>query len=300
MEDENTGSDATVETPEVQPGTQVDAKDGGETTTPEEVAQVLKGAGIDLPKESETEEENAEEDADAQETESDNESDAEESTDGDTDTTNSVEEDGTDKVVEADTTTNTQDFTLQVEDASGVTHKIEKIEDLPEDFEPKNNRQIIEIISNLQKLEGDKAKYETEQAEAAKTAEIAERSTKIQEGWQDEIKQLQADKRIPTTTKGVDNERVSEVYEFMKTENDNRMKAGRPTIGSFEDALDKLENKEAREAKVEKAKDDKETARKNGGLVGGSSAPSSTQAPVYKSGTARNANEAIRKMGLIS
>ena len=45
--------------------------------------------------------------------------------------------------------------------------------------------------------------------------------------------------------------------------------------------------------------DPKETARKNGALVGGSSAPGGGTVPVYKSGSARNAGEAMRVMGII-
>lgn len=293
MGDVDTGSDA-PETPEVQPGTQVDAKDGGETTTPEEVAQVLKGAGIDLPKEGETKDESEESDTGD---ESDSEvasEDNEEAGDSDDQADSETSEDLDTSEVDTSTTETTgevnPDFTLQVEDASGVTHKIEKIEDLPEDFEPKNNRQIIEIISNLQKLEGDKAKYEADRTKAAEEAEHAKSVETIQEGWKSEFKDLNVN----------DEARREEVMQYMTKENNQRQKEGKPLIRTVEHALLGLEKQETKETADEKKKADKETARKNGGLVGGSSAPSSTQAPVYKSGTARNANEAIRKMGLIS
>jgi hypothetical protein len=85
----------------------------------------------------------------------------------------------------------------------------------------------------------------------------------------------------------------------MADENEKRMKEGKATLNSFEDALDKLENKEARDKAVEAAKADKGEARRKGALVGGSSAPASSGPPVYKAGSATNANDALRKAGLL-
>lgn len=197
---------------------------------------------------------------------------------------------------EVATDTDAPDFSLTVEDAEGTSYKINSIEDLPEDFTPKNNRQIIQILQDLSKAEGEKAKYETDQQTQAVEADKAERVASIQEGWNSEIKDLQAQKRIPT---GADNERIAQVYKYMGEENAKRMATGKPTIGSFEDALDKLETIEGRAAKVEADKTDKEQARKNGGLVGGSSAMATSTTPVYKAGSAKNVNQALRAQGLI-
>lgn len=198
--------------------------------------------------------------------------------------------------------TDGKDFSFTVEDANGTTYKVspgDSIEDILKDFEPKNNGQIIAILDQLREAKDSQAKYEAEQKDEADQADRADRVANIQQGWNDEIKSLQADKRIPVTVKGKDNERVAEVYTFMAAENTKRIEAGRPTIGSFEDALDKLENIEGRQAKVEADKAEKETARKNGALVGGSSAPASNAVPVYKAGSARNVNQALRAQGLL-
>lgn len=189
------------------------------------------------------------------------------------------------------------DFTLDVEDANGVTYKINGIEDLPEDFEPANNRQIIEILSNLGRLESERNAYEADQqADQEAEARQAEIDT-IQTSWNDEIKSLQGDKRLPVLADGSVPPKVDEVFKYMQEENAKRIEAGRPTIRSFEDALDKLENKEFREA--QNAKPNKDEARKNGALVGGNSSPSGPPAQAYKAGSAKNIQEAIRQANLL-
>jgi hypothetical protein len=195
---------------------------------------------------------------------------------------------------------NVKDFSFTVEDADGTTYKIapgDNIEDVLKDFNQKNNGQIIAILEQLREAKDSQAKYEADQQTATAEAEKAERVTAIQEGWKAEEKDLQATKRIPAGKDG--EERIGAVYKYMADENSKRLAAGRPTIGSLEDALDKLENKEGRDAKVAQDKADKEEARKNGALVGGASATNVTTTPVYKAGSARNANQALRAQGLI-
>lgn len=191
------------------------------------------------------------------------------------------------------------DFSFTVKDANDVSFKVnpeDSIEDVLADFDPKNNGQIIAVLEQLREAKEAKKAYEDTQAkETADTATKA-RIQSIQDGWDSEVKNLQAEKRI--LTKDAD-ARIAEVYKFMGEVNTKRMAANQPTINTFEDALDKLESKEARDAQVVQDKADKETARKNGGLVGGSSAPASSGTPVYKAGSARNANQAIRAMNLL-
>jgi hypothetical protein len=264
-----------------------------EGTTPEEVATVLKNSGINVPAEPVASDEEAEaakakEAEDAKAAADKEEADkvaADEATAAE-DAKAAKAKPEAEKTEEAETA---KEFTLEVEDASGETHKIEKIEDLPEDFEPKNNRQIMQILKDLSTLEGDKAKYEADQAEEAKQAETATTVENTLKGWEEERKELDI----------TDDKRYGEVMKYMSTENDKRQEAGKPMIQTVEHALLGLEKQEAKAAAEDKVKADKETARKNGGLVGGSSAPASSGTPAYKAGSARNANEAIRAMGLI-
>lgn len=239
--------------------------------------------------------------------------DAESETDEDTDTESSDnKQDDTERPTKAKPVNaknqevasdpNIPDFSMTVTDEDGVTFKIAAGDDLDEALADANitkTSKIMSIMRQLDKLEAQKSDYEADQQKQADADKHTEAVANIQKGWDDEIKSLQAEKRIPTTAKGADNERVAEVYKYMAEQNDARIKAGRPTIGSFEDALDKLENKEAREAKVEAAKTAKDEARKNGALVGGSSAPATSGTPVYKAGSARNSGQALKALGIL-
>jgi hypothetical protein len=271
----------------------------GEGTSHEEVAKVLKTSGVDIGDEIVDEEEGDDPDkvsAPAAE---------EEKSEDDADTADDDKEKENKPVpaAKADDTpdADTEDkYSFEIEDANGVTFKIAvgaTMEQILAEFEPKNNGQVIDILHRLGKLETQKTADEAQAADDAAKAERSEAASKILEGWGEEAKELQAQKRIPAGEDG--DKRIDEVYKYMADENETRMKAGKATLNTFEDALDKLENKEAREAKVEQDKADKDTARKNGSLVGGSSAPASSPQPVYARGSARNVNDAIKKMGLL-
>lgn len=269
-------------------------EEAGEGTTPEEVAQVLKGAGMDVKVP-------AAEDGDKPEDEEDAPADGGEDEDAPADDDKPVEEpakpDAT-KAEDAPTDEEAPTFTMTVQDANGQSYNISAGDDLSEileDFEPKNNGQILQIVKDLLTLEGKKESYDASQAEEAATAEREAAVSKILDGWDKEIDQLVADKRLDSK----EADRVGEVREFMSTENAKREADGRPLIGSFEDALDKLEAIEAREAAVQAKKDAKENARKNGALVGGASAPASGKPTAYRVGSARNMNEAIRQANLL-
>lgn len=269
-----------------------------EGTTPEEVAKIMN-----LPSKPEAvadEEEGDDPDAPVDKTDEDNgEEESEESEESDELEEEEVESPA--KPVVAEPSASDDDkYSLTVEDANGVSFKIPvgaKMEDIMAEFEPKNNGQILDILNQLQKLEAQKsADEQTTEAESAKAAQ-AQKVSDIRAGWEAESKDLQASKRIPAGDDG--DKRIADVYKFMNEQNDTRIKAGKPTLNSFEDALDKLEATESRDKVVADAKAAKEEARKNGSLVGGSSAPATGPAKAYSAGSARNANEAIRNMGLV-
>lgn len=191
-------------------------------------------------------------------------------------------------------------YSFEVTDANGVTFKVPvdaTMEDVLAEFEPKNNGQVIDILEKLREMKEQKAKDDASEADETAKAETAQRASEIRKSWDAEVTDLTAQKRLPTGEDG--EKRTAEVYKFMAAENDKRMQDGKATLNSFEDALDKLEAKEGRDAKVAADKKEKEDARKNGSLVGGSSAASTNATPVYKAGAAKNANAALRSMGLI-
>jgi len=276
----------------------IKVEDGGVTTTPEEVAELLHlDKPAKAPEKTEENEEESENETEEQKTarEAQEASDKVESDKVEADRISKEAEDK--KPTEQ---TDTPKFDLEVEDANGVKFNLKPGDDLEtvlKDFEPKSNGQIFAILEKLNDLKSEKAKYDAEQSTKAQEAEHSERLVKIQSGWDSEIKSLQGQKRLELDTNGK-SERVDKVFDFMREENDKRIKDGRPLIQSFEDALDKMELRETKEEASKKAKEEKELARKKGSLVGGSSSPASSGAPVYKGG-ARNANEAARMLGLL-
>jgi hypothetical protein len=279
--------DGTTTTPEA-------PADAGESTTPEEVSQVL---GLNAP-----------ETVTADEVETETEEETPENPEAPETTTPETEEEAPEVETTATTTeTSTPEvptFSMEIEDANGEKFTITELGDLPEDFEPKNNRQIMEILDGLRDLKSQKESYETDKATKAAEAEKQQNIASIQASWEAEIKELQGSKRLtvatdPKNQEDKANQRISAVFNFMAEENEKRQEAGRPMLQSFEDALDKLENREAKEAAVEKAKRDKELAKQRGGMVGGSSAPATNGSPAYRTGQARNASEAIRSLGLL-
>lgn len=277
------------------PATDLPADDPkGEGTTPEEVAQVLKSSGMDVtinkPKAANVDDEEGDDPDKPVEAETDEDVDEDED-----------KPEAKPKVTTPATDEATDDkYSFQVEDANGVTFKISaeaNVEDVLSEFEPKNNGQIISILDQLRTVKDQKASDDAKAEQDATAEERRSRASELLTGWQDEAKALQGSKRIAD---GKDGEtRINEVYKFMAEQNDTRMKAGKPTLNSFEDALDKLENKEGRDKLAAEAKAEKDKARENGAKVGGASAPASNSAPVYKAGTAKNANQALRGMGLL-
>lgn len=281
-------NDAPIEDVEVSTEN-ISAEDGGVTTTPEEVEVLLglkpMGKVETTPEEEEDDEPEAPSTPDAPDA-------------GPTPDAPKDPEIAPDAPSEPDVDIPT--FELEVEDVNGEKFTLKPGDDLEEvlkDFEPKSNGQIFAVLEKLGELKSQKAAFEQEQATKAEESEKAEQLATIQSGWDKEIESLQGAKRLEVTTDGK-NERVDAVFKYMNEENDKRIEDGRPLIRSFEDALDKLELIETKTAAAEKAKEEKELARKRGSLVGGSSAPATSGAPVYKGG-ARNANDAMRQMGIL-
>jgi hypothetical protein len=185
------------------------------------------------------------------------------------------------------------DLFIEVEDAAGVKHKITTIEDLPEDFNPKSNRQVIEILSSLNKLESDIVKSQ-EAAAAKEQAEYQERAKQtVLASWDREIDQLQKAGRLdkPKTQASSDKyledpavKRVDAIFKFMESENKKRTDN---YLTSFEDALDKFELAEMRQEKEAAIKNGNDTAKAKAGLMGRSSSGQGNDY-VYHSGSARS------------
>jgi hypothetical protein len=191
-------------------------------------------------------------------------------------------------------------FTIEVEDANGKKFTVgpdDNLEEALADFEPKNNGQVLQLMRDLDRLGNERKSFEESETERVAQEENQKVITGLHETWDKEVQKLQGEKRLPLDGKIED--RKGEVFSYMMEENAIRDKEGRPLLQSFEDALDKLELKEAKEAKVNEAKEEKERNKQRGALVGGSGAPATPSAAVYRPGSARNANEALRDAGLL-
>lgn len=263
------------------------------SVTQEEVSAAVRSLGMDVPVETNTETpENDTPDETTEPTDPATDSPA----DVETDTEDEVEEPAPvpeDKPAPELSTTDAPDFSFEITDANDVTFKIgpeDNLEDILKEFEPKNNGQIINVLERLREIKDEKKAYDETQAEEASKAETAATVAEIQESWQTEFKALAI----------ADEDRREEVMKYMADENDQRQKDNRPLIRTVEHALLGLEKQEAKQEADDKAKAAKDKARENGSLVGGSSAPASTAAPVYQPNSARNSSEAIRAMGLLS
>lgn len=203
-----------------------------------------------------------------------------------------------------ETAPQTPSFALEVEDASGNKITINPEDDIEEalkDFEPKSNGQIFKIVTDFLEKKAEAKAYEQDQTTKTAEAEQAQKIADIQTGWDKEAEKLQGEKRLPVTVDGKENERLNEVYKFMFEQNQERIEAGVPPLQTLEDALNKMELQEKKAADVEAAKKAKEDARARGGLVGGSSAPaSSNSTPTYRAASgAANANQALKSIGVL-
>ncbi len=281
----------------------ITAANGGTTVTPEEVAEILHLKPISqVVDESDNKEESDEDKAtlEAKEAEDTATAEAESKRLADEQILANTKEANKDKASITTDSTEAPKFEFEFEDATGdkfILKPGDNLEEVLKDFEPKNNGQIFAIIDKLNDLKSQKSAYDQEQATKTQEAEKNEQLAAIHSGWDKEIASLQGAKRIEVTTNGKQSERVDAVFKYMANENTRRIESGQPLLRSFEDALDKLELKESKDAAVEKAKADKDLAKKRGSMVGGSSAPATNSSPVYRTG-ARNIDEAARMLGL--
>lgn len=181
-----------------------------------------------------------------------------------------------------------EELFIEVEDADGVTHKISKIEDLPDDFAPKNNRQILEIIKATDKLDAQREKNTADAETKAQADALAETQSAQFKSWDAEVAELAKSDRIKTT----DTERINDVFGYMNEINQARIKAGNPNlVMSFEDALDKFEVKEAKDAEALASKNDNATAKAKAALIGKSSAAGGNAPRPYRAGQYRNIDD---------
>jgi hypothetical protein len=181
-----------------------------------------------------------------------------------------------------------EELFIEVIDADGVTHKISKIEDLPADFEMRNNRQGLEILRDLGKLDEKRENLEEERAKDEAEAAKVESQNRQLASWDKEVVELSKQKRIDVK----DTDKIDGVFKLMTEINETRAKAGNPNrITSFEDALDKFEAQEAKTAAESDEKRENDKAKVKSSLIGRSSSSSKGEAPVYVAGSYRSIDD---------
>lgn len=187
---------------------------------------------------------------------------------------------------------------LEVQDIDGKTYKITRVEDLPDNFVPKNNRQVIEILRDLTRLDASNEKLQQDAAAREQAQQVEAQRQEVLKSWDNEIADLQKDGRLdkPKAQAGSDGftkdpavQKVDAVFKFMAEINDKRAAAGNPNmIRSFEDALDKYDLQESTKVKEEATKSEVATAKEKAGVIGKGAGVAGGSEGVYVAGSAKS------------
>jgi hypothetical protein len=186
---------------------------------------------------------------------------------------------------------------IEVEDATGEKFKITKIEDLPQDFTPKNNRQIMEIIRATDKLEQDIAKRDADKTQKEQDAVVEAGRNAVMKAWDGEINELISEGLLDKPKVAASSPKYSEdpavkqtdaVYLYMKEENDKRREAGNPNfLTSFKDAFRLQNYEQMKKDQVEAKKAETNLAKVKAGMMGGNNTAAKDE-PVYVAGSKRS------------
>lgn len=159
------------------------------------------------------------------------------------------------------------DYKVEFTDMDGNKYYVSSAAQLPEDFEPKSSR---DYGISLEKLSGERSKFAD--AERTYTQSKSEYDNKsevrtLQEGWEQDIQRLSADKKLPEDKKERDTV-VAAVYKLMGDE----MTKGN-VIDKFSVAHELYEARKARAdaeaAAIERDKQEKADRKKRGAKVMG-------------------------------
>lgn len=281
-----------------------------QATLDSKVDEILKEDGLNVPKPKEdtksaddksdsSDNQDASGDSDSDDSANDTQAGEDSGTGDDSDSASDEDQANADDNSTAELASN-PDFSFEVQDADGKTYKITKIEDLPEDFDPKNNRQIMEIIAQANKLEGEIAKHEADSVVAEEQAVLAAAQKEIQTGWESEITELVDEKLLdkpklaennPKYKDDPANKKIDEVFKYIKDTNDARKKANNPNmLTSFRDAYDRMELRDIKAKQVEDGKKEGDLAKAKAGVIGTNST-TSTETPVYRAGSYRSMDD---------
>lgn len=188
--------------------------------------------------------------------------DEEESEDDDEDVADDEAEEEDEEEPELDTDINKNgEGKVAIRDEDGETFYFNSIEEVPEDFIPLNNREMMLASKQFAKNEIERDATSKEREAERVERENAKKVADVKTGWENDIKALVKSGDLPKDEK----ERtkvINRVYKFMG----ERLKEGK-SIASFEDNYSIMQRREEREKRKEQAVKDKKS---KGGKVFGS------------------------------
>lgn len=211
------------------------------------------------------------------------------------------------------------DLWIEVQDSEGKDVKLVYNPDdpssfLPDDFTFKNDKQLMDIMeakAEMANLYKERVtEYDTEVEKQAADVKAAEDATNTQAqqaaAWDAEIQDLIAtgqmpapkitDPKDPNFMKDPVIQLTDNVFKFMAAQNTTRSAEDKPLLRSFTLAKTMYEAEAAKAAENDATKKANELAKARGSLVGGSSAASNSDAPIYIRGSARNTWEASKQV----
>lgn len=194
-------------------------------------------------------------------------------------------------------TVETSDLFIEIQDADGNAVKISLDEGVPDDIKFANDKQLYDVMDAMREMRDIKNERQSEldakKAEAQTKLSTTEAQTAQLKAWDAEIETLidtgllEAPKAEPGSAEFAEDptvKTVSQVFDFMTTENEARAEAGKPLISSFGTAFTMLQNKNAKEAEAQRTKNANDEAKAAGSIVGGSSAAAGGDQTAYRPG----------------
>lgn len=139
---------------------------------------------------------------------------------------------------------NDDDLVVTAIDAEGNEHKFAGIEDMPEDFQFRDSRQVVQIAAQLQELASKRTERANQRAENESMTQSVETKNRVVSMWNTELAELQKEGIIPAGTADFLNgkfankkvqESVEGLFNYMTDLNSKRQAQGLPLLSSLRD-----------------------------------------------------------------
>lgn len=141
---------------------------------------------------------------------------------------------------------------IAMKNFDGETLYFNSLDEVPDDFEPANYKEMMKGVTALQAKSASDAQASADRQKEANEAAVAERQKELNDNWDKDIAALGKSGELPKDKKEADAE-VNATFEYMEKE----LNAGRP-LDNFKVAFYAMKHEQSREAAKTK---DKETAK---------------------------------------